>query len=221
MSQLSILAIDLAKNVFQVHGNDERGKPVLQKKIRRQQLPLFISNLEKCTIAMEACSGAHAWARKFREMGHQPVLISPQYVKPFVKTNKSDKADAEAIAEAAVRPNIPHVAIKEPWHSEMQSLHRIRSRHMKNRTALCNETRGILAEYGICIPKGPSHIKRTVPAVLNDTIECHELSENLKLAIADLYAELAEIEQKIKKLDRQIERMAAGRDDCKRLLEIP
>jgi transposase len=92
---------------------------------------------------------------------------------------------------------------------------------MKNRTALCNETRGILAEFGISIPKGPSHIKRTVAAILNETIECRELSENLKLAIADLNAELTEIEQKIKKLDRQIERMASGREDCKRLLEIP
>lgn len=221
MAQLSIVGIDLAKNVFQLHGVDERGKQVLQRKLRRSQLALFVGNLGQCTIAMEACSGAHAWARKFRKMGHQAVLISPQYVKPFVKTNKSDKADAEAICEAAARPSIPHVAIKEPWHSEMQSLHRIRGRHMKNRTALCNEIRGILAEYGITIPRGPSHIKRTVPAVLDGTISCEELSENIKLAIGDMYSELAEMEKKIKKLDGQIELLARGRADCKRLMEIP
>jgi transposase len=221
MARISVLGIDLAKNVFQIHGTDERGKAVLKHKLRRAQLPTYIANLEKCTIAMEACGGAHAWARKFRGMGHEAVLISPQYIKPFVKTNKSDKADAEAIAEVVVRPSIPHVAIKEPWHSEVQALHRIRSRHMKNRTALCNEIRGILAEFGISIPKGPAHVKHGVRAILDGKIECADISMNLRAAFEELTCELMEIEARVKTLELRIQETAGNSDECRRLMEIP
>ena len=136
--EITVLAIDLAKDVFQLHGNDVQGRRVLKRRFRRSELKEFMVNLPPCVVAMEACAGSNYWGREFRELGHEVRLISPQFVKPFVKTNKTDSADAEAIAEAAVRPNMRFVAVKEVWQQEMQNLHRARSLMVSQRVAYTN-----------------------------------------------------------------------------------
>lgn len=139
MGRISTAGIDLAKSIFQVHGTDSSGKTILQKKLRRSELKSFMANLPTCLIGMEACGGAHYWAREFEKMGHTVKLISPQFVKPYVKSNKNDEADAEAIAEAVTRPNMRFVPIKQTGHQDIQCLHRVRQRLIHNRTALSNE----------------------------------------------------------------------------------
>lgn len=149
MSKISVLDIDLAKNVFQLHGTDEKGKTVLQKRLSRNKLAEFICNILPCFIEMEACGGAHYWARKFESFGHKVKLMSPQYVKPYVKTNKNDMNDAEAICEAVTRPSMCFVPIKTIEQQDIQAVHRIRSRLMAQRTGLVNQVRVLLAEYGV------------------------------------------------------------------------
>ena len=151
---ISVLGIDLAKNTYQLHGVDGVGKAVLKKRLSRNELATYIARLPACRIVMEACGGANYWARVFQRSGHQVKLISPQFVKPFVKTNKNDANDAEAIVEAASRPSMNYVPIKQVEQQDFQSIHRVRSRIVKNRTALINEIRGLLLEYGIAIPIG-------------------------------------------------------------------
>jgi transposase len=125
--RITVLGIDLAKSVFQLHGNDSNGKAVCRKKLRRAELLPFMANLPPCIVAMEACSGAQYWGREFVKLGHEVRLMAPQFVKPFVKSNKNDAADAEAIAEAAVRPNMRFVALKESWQQDWLAVHRVRS----------------------------------------------------------------------------------------------
>lgn len=131
---INLLGIDIAKNIFQLHGVDSRGKMVLKKRIERERLKGFIVNIPCCTIVMESCGGANYWARIFMKNGHRVKLISPQFVKPFVKTNKNDANDAQAIVEAASRPSMHFVPVKQVEQQDIQSLHRVRSRLVKNRT---------------------------------------------------------------------------------------
>jgi len=138
-----VLGIDIAKNTFQLHCVDDAGKAVLKKRLSRNQLAVYVANLPECLIVMESCGGANYWARAFRRSGHTVKLISPQFVKPFVKTNKNDANDAEAIVEAASRPSMHFVPIKQVEQQDIQSIHRVRSRIVKNRTALINEIRGL------------------------------------------------------------------------------
>ncbi|HEX8936257.1 MAG TPA: IS110 family transposase, partial [Pseudonocardiaceae bacterium] len=147
--QLSVVGIDLAKRGFHVIGMDERGKIVLRKRLTREALLPFVARLSPVLIGMEACGGAHDWARRFREHGHPVKLIAPQFVKPYVKSHKNDPADAEAICEAVTRPTMRFVPIKEVEQQDLQALHRARERVVKARTALVNEIRGLLGEYGI------------------------------------------------------------------------
>ena len=140
----TVLGIDLAKSVFQLHGVNEAGKVVLRKKLSRGQLVAFIANLPPCLIGMEACGGANYWAREFKKIGHEVRLIAPQFVKPYVKSNKNDALDAEAICEAVARPNMRFVSIKQIEQQDMQCIHRIRTRIVRSRTALANEIRGLL-----------------------------------------------------------------------------
>jgi len=148
-TQMNIIAlgIDIAKNVFQLHGVDANGKIVLQKKLNRDKLLKFIAQLPACKIGMESCSGSNYWAKQFQALGHEVKLISPQFVKPYVKSNKNDMQDAEAICEALTRPSMRFVSIKTLEQQDIQSVHRVRSRVIKERTALVNQIRGLLAEY--------------------------------------------------------------------------
>ena len=151
---ITTLGIDLAKNIFQLHGADSRGNPVLKKTLTRNTLSKAIANLPKCRIVMEACGGANHWARQFREYGHDVKLISPQFVKPFVKSNKNDRNDAEAIVEAASRPSMRYVSAKTIEQQDLQSLLRLREGLIEIRTKMSNQLRGLLAEYGIALVKG-------------------------------------------------------------------
>ena len=146
--QITTVGIDLAKNVFQVHGVNERGKALLKKRLRRDQLAAFFVNLPPCLIGMEACGSAHHWARKLQSFGHTVRLMAPQFVKPYVKSNKNDAADAEAICEAVARPTMRFVPIKNVEQQSALSLHRVRQGFVKARTAQANQIRGLLGERG-------------------------------------------------------------------------
>lgn len=166
--KITTVGVDLAKNIFQVHGVDERGKVVLRKSIRRDQMLPFFANLQSCLIGMDACGSAHAWARKLQGLGHTVKLMPPQFVKPYVKTNKNDAADAEAICEAVSRPNMRFVPIKNGEQQAILALHRARQGFVKARTAQANQIRGLLTEYGIAIPQGIGAIATRLPVILED-----------------------------------------------------
>ena len=154
--KITTVGIDLAKNVFQLHGVDERGKIVLRKQLRRSQMALFFANLPPCLIGMEACASAHHWGRTLQSYGHTVRLMASQFVKPYVKTNKNDAADAEAICEAVGRANMRFVPIKSVEQQAILSLHRVRQGFVKARTAQANQIRGLLGEFGSVIPQGAS-----------------------------------------------------------------
>ena len=166
--KITTVGIDLAKQVFQVHGVDERGKVVLKKQLKRDQVLPFFANFQSCLIGMEACGGAHFWVNKLQAMGHTVKLMAPQFVKPYVKSNKNDVADAEAICEAVGRPNMRFVPIKTGEQQAVLALHRARQGFVKARTAQANQIRGLLAEYGIIIPQGIGYIGKRLPEVLED-----------------------------------------------------
>src|SRR5713101_9550565 len=160
--EMSVLGIDIAKRVFHVVGMDERGKIVLRKRLSRHALIPFIATLPPVLIGMEACGGAHDWARRFREHGHEVKLMAPQCVKPYVKSNKNDMRDAEAIAEAVTRPTRRFVPIKDVDQQDIQALHRVRERLRGERTALVNEVHGLLHEYGMVMPTGVATFRQAV-----------------------------------------------------------
>jgi transposase len=161
-SGISILGVDIAKRVFHAVGTDDTGKIVMRKRLSRHALMPFIAQLPPVLIGMEACGGAHYWARRFREHGHEVKLMAPQFVKPYVKSHKNDSRDAEAIADAVTRPTMRFVPTKDVDQQDIQALHRVRERLMGERTALVNEVHGLLNEYGIVIPKGVAKFRQAV-----------------------------------------------------------
>ena len=200
--KITTIGIDLAKTVFQVHGVDERGKAVLRKQLKRKDLLSFFANLEPCLIGMEACGSAHYWARKLSEFGHTVRLMAPQFVKPYVKTNKSDRNDAEAICEAVGRPNMRFVSVKTAPMQAVLALHRARQGFVKARTAQGNQIRGLLAEFGIVIPKGIGHISKRLPEILEDGENglpgmMRELLQRLGENLKDMDRQVGELERQI------------------------
>ena len=166
--KITTIGIDLAKEIFQIHGVDAHGKAVLRKPLRRGEMAKHFSNLPPCLIGMEACGSAHYWARKLGSFGHTVKLMAPQFVKPYVKTNKNDAADAEAICEAVSRPNMRFVPIKNVEQQTILSVHRARQGFVKARTAQANQIRGLLSEFGIVIPLGIHSIAKRMPDILED-----------------------------------------------------
>jgi transposase len=164
--QVTTLGIDLAKNVFRVHGCDANGKVAVSKSLTRRQLQIFVATLPPCLVGMEACATAHYWAREIQKCGHEVRLMAPQYVRPYVKTNKSDTRDAEAICEAVQRPTMRFVAVKSPAQQDVQALHRVRQQLVKEQTALSNQVRGLLAEYGLVIPQGIAALRRGLAKIV-------------------------------------------------------
>lgn len=216
---IHVLGIDIAKSVFQLHGADIAGRAVLRKRLPRHKLAAYIANLPACTIVMESCGGANYWARVFQRSGHTVKLISPQFVKPFVKTNKNDANDALAIVEAASRPSMNYVPIKQVEQQDIQSIHRIRTRIVKNRTALINEIRGLCLEYGIVVTPGAARVKSSLCIVIADG--ANELTPSSRESMQDLYDELVDIEIRLKKLDTKIRVLCRLNENCKRILKIP
>lgn len=219
MKNINVLAIDLAKEKFQIHGNDRFGQCVERKRMTRKRLIEYLGKMPKCTVAMEACGGANYWARKSVLYGHEVKLISPQFVKPFVKSNKNDVADAEAIAEAAARPNMRFVSMKSEAQQDLQCLHRVRERLVKNRTALGNQMRGFLQEYGLVMAKGIARLRKDLPALLaNDK---NELTEAARETLLDLDMEFRGIDERVKVYDKKLEQISRNNLVCQRLEKIP
>lgn len=219
MGSITLLGIDLAKNVYHVHCVDSSGNKQMSKKLTRKTLFEFVSNLKSCTIAMEACAGAHFLARKFKSYGHDVKLIAPQYVKPFVKGNKNDAADAEAICEAANRPSMRFVSIKNTDQQDTQSVHRIRERLQKNRTALMNEIRGLLYEYGVVINKGRSPLEKAIKGLLNGSVDQYDLTQGAIKMLQSLYSELLDTELRVSQCELDL-KVIAQQPICKRLSKI-
>ena len=216
---ISVLGIDIAKNTFQLHGVDSSGNTVLKKRLSRNKLSAYVANLPPCLVVMESCGGANYWARVFQVSGHSVKLISPQFVKPFVKTNKNDANDAQAIVEAASRPSMNFVPIKQVEQQDIQSIHRVRSRVVKNRTALINEIRGLCLEYGIIVAPGAAKVKRSLCSIIADGT--NELTCSSRETMGDLYDELIENEGRLKKLDKKVRQICQQNETCYRLLKIP
>jgi transposase len=220
MKHATVIGIDLAKIVFHLQGDDATGKRLFRKKLKATQVLAFLATHPPCLVAMEACASAHYWAREIKALGHDVRLIAPQHVKPYVKGNKNDWADAEAIAEAASRPKTRFVAVKSQEHLDVQHLHRVRERLVHNRTQLANQMRGFLLESGIAIAKTPRALKAFVDGLLAGE-GAAGVSERLKETVAALRTELTELDAKVKAIDERIERFARGNDECRRLRTIP
>jgi transposase len=215
----AMVGIDLAKRSFHVYGADGRGKPVFSKKLTRARLSPFVANLPPCTVAMEACGSAHHWARTFRTYGHEVRLIAPQFVKPFVKSNKNDAADAEAICEAAQRPTMRFVAVKTVEQQDIQAIHRMRSLVVERRTAQINQIRGLLLEYGIEIAQGRAAAMRRLPEILEDAD--NGLSARFRGELHELVEELRHLDTRVTRYDEQIEEIARNDAQVQRLMSIP
>ncbi|BCZ85573.1 hypothetical protein PTKU64_92480 (plasmid) [Paraburkholderia terrae] len=217
--QITTVGIDLAKSVFQIHGVNEFGKVVLRKQLRRDQMASFFANLPACVIGMEACGGAHHWARKLQALGHTVRLMAPQFVKPYVKTNKNDAADAEAICEAVARPNMRFVPIKNIEQQSMLSLHRARQGFVKARTAQANQIRGLLSEFGFVIPQGIANIVKCVPELIEDA--SNELSGSFRRLVARLLDHLKELDKQVTELESQIKEWHRTSEVCRKLERVP
>jgi len=168
MTQITTLGIDTAKQVFQLHGVDAHGNVVLHKRITRKQVLPLLAQLPPCLVGLEACGGSHYWAREITKLGHTVKLMAPQAVKPYVQGNKTDGRDAEGICEAASRPRVRPVAINSAADQDMQTLHRVREHCVKMRTALANQLRGVLGEYGFVVPQGIGRIRKAIPLIVED-----------------------------------------------------
>lgn len=219
MSDITLLAIDLAKNTFQLHGTDARGKAILKKKISREKFPEFIAKLNFCSIYMEACGSSNYWGRKFIKFGHNVKLINPKYVKPYVKRNKNDANDAAGIAAAARDPDMRFCDVKTETQQDMQSVHRIRSLLVQQRTALANQIRGLLAEYGTIIPQGPSNIRKKLPEILGENP--NNISGLMLSCFLRLYENFKSLDEEITVYDKKIEALFENDETCKRLKTIP
>lgn len=217
--ELHTLGIDLGKTVFHAVGLNQLGEVVLRKKFSRAQLLHFAANLRVDLIGMEACGGAHFLGRTLREQGHQVRLMPAQYVKPFVKTNKNDYIDAEAIAEAVGRPTMRFVPIKSDEQLDLQSLHRVRERWVGRRTAAVNQIRGLLLERGVTMRKGRKYVDQQLPAILEDAEL--KLSGALRTLLAQLKVEVDQLAVRITEMDRVIEQTASEYETCKRMMAIP
>jgi transposase len=216
---VKVVGIDLAKRSFHVYGVDERGQRVISKTFTRTRLCEFMANLPACTVAMEACGSAHYWARTFRAYGHEVRLIAPQFVKPFVKSNKNDAVDAEAICEAAQRPTMRFVAVKSVEQQDIQAIHRMRSLVVERRTAQVNQIRGLLLEYGIEMPQGRAAVGRCLAEMLEDA--ANGLSDRFRAELRELAEELRHLDLRVDHYDAQIEAIAQSHPQAHALMTIP
>lgn len=219
MSEVTTIGLDIAKNVFHAHGADTSGRVLFSRKISRTKLLEFFAGQPRCTVALEACGGAHHWGRELTHLGHDVKLIPPAYVKPFVKRHKNDAVDAEAICEAAQRPNMRFVAIKSEDQQASGLVFRTRDLLVRQRTQLINAIRGHLTEYGWVAPKGPSHV-----AMLGDLLEDKigsSIPEAARAMFRTMLALLEELNDRIGDLDKEIARRAREDAIARRLMTIP
>lgn len=219
MREITLVGIDLAKSVYHVHAVDWRGQVVVRKRFTRKRLLDWLSQLPPCVVAMEACGGAHHWARVCARLGHTPRLMAPQFVKPFVKANKHDVADAEAIVEAASRPSMRFVAVKDEGQQVLQAVHRVRSSLISQRTALSNQLRGLLLEFGIEVPRGAAALKRRLPEILEDAE--HALPARLRALIAERWTAWQRLTQQLTEYETELTQCARADARGRQLMTIP
>ena len=219
MKESNIIGIDLAKNVFHICVMNKVGRVLKRKRLSRLHLLDYVVNHYQGTIAMEACSGAHYWARRFKAAGYEVKIIAAQFVKPFVKSNKNDEVDAEAICEAASRPQMRLVSMRDEEQQDVQNLHRMRERLVKQRTGVANEIRGFLQEYGIIVAKGISHVRNKLPGLIEEHGQKH--SSLWKETFESLYEEFCWIDERIEHYSKQLCSIAKSDERCKRLTKIP
>lgn len=214
----NVISIDVAKNVFQICALDARNKVVLNKKLTRAKLLPTLAQLQAEVVVMEACYSSNAWGRALQAQGHTVKLIPPWQVKPFVVGNKTDHNDAIAIAEASLRPTVRFVPVKSLPQQDLQSLARIRDRWVKSRTAVINQLRGLLSEYGVCVPKGPSALLAELPGILEDA--GNGLTTVARAFIRELYDEVLQFNQRIKGNEQQSAALLQDNGDYQRLQSI-
>lgn len=214
------LAVDLAKDVFQLYGVDVEGRGVLEKRITsRQKFVEFVAKLGACEIMMEACGSANYWARTFIGLGHEVKLISPQYVKPYVQRNKNDFRDSRAIMEASYWSGINFVTPKTIDQQDIQSLLRIRANYLETRTAISNQVRGLMKEYGVFVKEGYQNLRKSLPDIFDRSSD-NGLSSMMKDLIEGQYTMLLVIDEKLDSMDIQIKISSAANETCQRLIEI-
>ncbi|MHA7844647.1 IS110 family RNA-guided transposase [Serratia sp. D1N4] len=217
--KVSTLGIDLAKNVFQLHGVDHNGNTVLKKKLTRDKFVPFIMQLEPCLIGMEACASSHHFARVLAQFGHQVKLIPPQYVKPYVKTNKTDAADAEAICEAVTRPNMRFVQVKTAEQQAVLTLHTERDILIRERIACVNSLRAMLAEFGLVMPTGQRAFHQGVPDLLeNGDIA---LSPFVRRSAARQFEHILALEDQVTLIEQELSQWAQTQPACQRVMKVP
>ncbi len=217
--KLKRIGIDLAKQVFQIHGVDSHEQVACRKQLKRSQMLGFFRQLEPCLVAMEACGSSQYWARELGALGPEVRLIAPQFVKPYVKSGKTDANDAEAICEAASRPNMRYVEVKSAEQQASQALHRIRSRLIRARTALVNEIRGLLGEFGLVEARGGvAAARRLAQSALEDAE--NGLPGQMRELLAELQGELGEHDERLSRLDGMIQRQAREDERVERLMQV-
>lgn len=219
MSTIAIIGLDIAKNVFQVHGAAADGAPVLRRQIRRGQVLTFFANLPPCVVALEACFTAHFWAREIGKIGHEVRMIPPQYVKPIVKRNKTDSADAEAICEAAGRPTMRFVAIKSAEQQSILALHRSRDLLVRQRTKLIQALRGYLGEFGLVAPKGAWNV--TLLETMMSDADPTQVPDLLKEIAAVMIAQIRDFDERIDHLHDRLTAWHRANEVSRRLATIP
>ncbi len=218
MGEVSTIGLDLAKQVFHVHGADASGVPVFSRRISRAKLLPFFASHPKCTVAMETCGGSHYWARELERMGHEVRLIAPNYVKPYVKRQKNDAADAAAICEAAQRPTMRFVPVKSEEQQSSAAVFRARDLVVRQRTQTINALRGLLAEYGWIAPKGLFHVAAMMTRIEDPACELPPSARSVFLMMIDI---IRDHDGRIRELDREIARRAREDADARRLMTIP
>jgi transposase len=222
--EIAVLGIDLGKNSCSVVGLDGSGRVVLRRRMHRDAVVKLASGLPACIMAMEACCGAHHLGRLLHEMGHQVRLMSPEYVRPYVKAQKNDDRDAEAIAEAATRPTMRFVELKSAEQLDMQSLHRVRDRLVGERTALINQLRAVLLERGFTAPQGRRKLEQALTVLLDERGELppsFALSPRVRTLVEDMRAEWAELDRRIAAFDDEFAAIAKSDATARRLATIP
>lgn len=215
---IAFVGIDLAKNVFQIHGTDKDGKLILSRRLRRDQLLTEVAKLPPLTIGIEACTGAFSWQREFQKLGHKVRIIAPQYVKPFVKHQKNDRNDAEAICIAMRQPNMKFVPPKDEEQQDIQALHRARARLVNHRTALVSQMRGLLLDRGVTIGVSITRARKAIPQILADST--NGLSEMSREVIAELFDFLGQIDLRVRSFDQRIEAVFRANAACQRIARI-
>jgi transposase len=217
--KVHVCGVDIGKTVFHLVGLSKEGHIVTKKRFSRKQLLTHTVNMPTCLIGIEACPGAHFLARALLQQGHDVKLMPAEYVRPFVKSNKNDYVDAEAIAEAVQRPTMRFVPVKNEAQLDLQALHRVRDRWIGRKTAVINQLRGFLLERGITVPAGPAHLKRQIPSILEDSENL--LSPRMRMLLWELRDEWLKLEQQIDASNQELAQFARKEDGCRRLLTIP